>query len=228
MTTAIQEEVKIESDKHDSVESKPEMPRSSSRTAAFTTEAAASHKHLYRIVLTGFMGAGKSTTGRLLAERLGWKFLDLDTLIEERTKLTIAKLIERDGEAAFRRLESQVLATALGKKHVVLALGGGVAEILTNRLLLEQTPATLTIFLDAPFAVLVERCTQQENAAVRPFLADRVKAEARYRQRLPHYTRIARIRIDTTSLNADATVNALLDKIAQEKLAIHRVAGSIR
>ncbi len=225
MTTTLQEDTQLEADKRSIVESEAAMPRTASRAAATTTS---SRKTLHRIVLTGFMGAGKSTVGRLLAERLGWQFLDLDTLIEERTGLTIAQVIERDGEAAFRRLESQALATALGRKQVVLALGGGVAEILTNRLLLEQTPATLTVFLDAPFAVLVERCLQQENAAVRPFLADRARAEARYHRRLPHYARIARIRIDTTSLNADTTVAYLLDKIAQEKLVIQPVAGNLR
>src|ERR1700716_2717173 len=79
--------------------------------------------HLRRLVLTGFMGAGKSTIGRLLA--------------------------------------SSALASALGHNHTVLALGGGTPEELTNRLLLEQTPATFTIFLDAPFPTLFDRCMPQ-------------------------------------------------------------------
>ena len=101
--------------------------------------------HLRRLVLTGFMGAGKSTVGRLLAARLNWQFLDLDAHLEARTGATIPQLFERHGEAHFRRLESTALASALGRDHTVLALGGGTPEELTNRLLLEQTPATFTI-----------------------------------------------------------------------------------
>ena len=65
---------------------------------------------LRRIVLTGFMGAGKTTVGRLLAESLGWEFLDLDAHIEQRTGATVPELFARDGEPAFRRLESTALA----------------------------------------------------------------------------------------------------------------------
>ena len=109
---------------------------------------------LRRIVLTGFMGAGKTTVGRLLAARLGWEFLDLDASIESRTGLAVPSIFATHGEAHFRQLESQALASSLGRSNVVLALGGGAPESLTNRLLLEQTPATATIFLDAPFATL--------------------------------------------------------------------------
>ena len=71
--------------------------------------------HLRRLVLTGFMGAGKSTVGRLLASRLDWSFLDLDAHLEARTGATIPQLFERHGEAHFRRLESSALASALGQ-----------------------------------------------------------------------------------------------------------------
>ena len=183
-------------------------------TAHAATTPAALTNGLRRIVLTGFMGAGKTTIGRLLAERLGWEFLDLDTLVEDRTGLSIAELILRDGETTFRHLEAHALAIALGRKDVVLALGGGATETLTNRLLLEQTPATLNIFLDAPFAVLLDRCMQQENAAIRPFLADLDQAQARFQQRLPHYRRIARLTLDTTELDPETTVNTLMNTLA--------------
>jgi len=117
--------------------------------------------HLRRIVLTGFMGAGKTTVGRLLAGRLGWEFLDLDACIESRAGLTVPSIFAAHGEAHFRQLESQALAASLGRSNVVLALGGGAPESLTNRLLIEQTPATATVFLDAPFATLIDRCVTQ-------------------------------------------------------------------
>src|SRR5487761_2537855 len=98
---------------------------------------------LRRIVLMGFMGAGKTTVGRMLAESLGWEFLDLDAHIEQRTGSTVPELFARDGEPKFRRLESTALTNALSHNNAVLALGGGTPEQLTNRLLLEQTPGTI-------------------------------------------------------------------------------------
>src|SRR5271154_1629087 len=171
--------------------------------------------HLRRLVLTGFMGAGKSTVGRLLAARLGWNFLDLDAHLEARPGATIPELFERHGEAHFRRLESTALASALGRNNTVLALGGGTPEELTNRLLLEQTPATLTIFLDAPFPTLFDRCMLQDIA--RPVLADPTAAQLRFTKRHPLYRRLANLTIDTADQTAGQTVDALLLGLAKTK-----------
>jgi shikimate kinase len=164
--------------------------------------------HLKRLVLTGFMGAGKSTIGRLLAARLNWNFLDLDTHLEHRANATIPQLFERHGEARFRRLESTALASALGFTNTVLALGGGTPEDLTNRLLLEQTPGTFVVFLNAPFPTLFDRCVLQD--ITRPILADPTAAEARFAARQPLYTRLAGLTIDTSELTPQATVDKLL------------------
>jgi len=170
--------------------------------------------HLRRLVLTGFMGAGKSTVGRLLAARLHWQFLDLDAHLEARTGATIPQLFERHGEAHFRRLESTALASALGRDHTVLALGGGTPEELTNRLLLEQTPATFTIFLDAPFPTLFDRCMLQDIA--RPVLADPISAQQRFQKRHPLYRRLANLTIDTANLSPDQTVEDLLGHLSKQ------------
>jgi shikimate kinase len=185
-------------------------------TTAITTENPASTilpTHLRRIVLTGFMGAGKSTIGRLLAARLSWDFLDLDAHLESRANATIPELFERHGEARFRRLESSALASALGRSKTVLALGGGTPEELTNRLLLEQTPGTFTIFLDAPFPVLFDRCMLQEIA--RPVLADPAEAELRFARRQPLYRRLANLTVDTSDLTSDQTVQTILTAISR-------------
>jgi len=179
---------------------------------------------LRRIVLTGFMGAGKTTVGRLLAARLGWEFLDLDAYIESRTGLSVPSIFSAHGEPRFRQLESSALASALGRSHVVLALGGGAPETLTNRLLLEQTPATSTIFLDAPFPALFDRCIIQAlNPAgpaagsnpetARPLLADPAAAEARFLARQPIYRRLARLTIPTADRTPEQTVTYLLAKL---------------
>jgi shikimate kinase len=166
-----------------------------------------------RLILTGFMGAGKSTIGRLLADRIGWNFLDLDSHLEQRTGSTIPQLFAIHGEAQFRRLESTALASALGRSNTVLALGGGVPEELTNRLLLEQTPDTFTIFLDAPFPTLFDRCMLQDIA--RPVLEDPVAAQLRFARRHPIYSRLARLTIETADLTPEQTVEALLTALTQ-------------
>jgi shikimate kinase len=175
---------------------------------------------LDRIVLTGFMGSGKTTAGSLLAERLGWNFVDLDREIEARDGRTVPQIFaatgENGGEAHFRHLESATLASLLGQRRVVLALGGGAPEELGNRLLLEQTPHTAVVYLSANFDTLVARCSAQATdpaATVRPNLADLNLAERRFRLRRPHYERIAALTIHTTDLTLDQTVEAVLTAI---------------
>jgi len=168
---------------------------------------------LRHIVLTGFMGAGKSTVGRLVAARLGWKFLDLDDHLEARAGLSVPEIFARHGETHFRRLESSALASALGQPRTVLALGGGTPEVLTNRLLLEQTPGTVTIFLDAPFPTLFDRCVLQEIS--RPVLADPAAAELRFAARHPLYRRLARHTIETANAAPEETALALIAALAK-------------
>ena len=175
--------------------------------------------HFRRLVLTGFMGAGKSTIGRLLATRLNWEFLDLDAHLEARTGATIRQLFERHGEAHFRRLESSALASALRLNSTVLALGGGTPESLTNRLLLEQTPGTVVVFLNAPFPTLFDRCVLQDfgdPAINRPILSDPTAAEARFTTRQTLYTRLATLTIHTAELTPEATTDAILTVLANK------------
>ena len=194
-------------------------PRVSPRPKPATSDLLPAY--LRRIVLTGFMGAGKTTVGRLLAVRLNWDFLDLYALIEARTGLSVPSIFATHGESHFRQLESQVLACALGRSRVVLALGGGAPEVLTNRLLLEQTPATATVFLDAPFATLFDRCMLQALTSgapaipghTRPNLADPAAAEARFHARQPIYRRLAHHAISTADLTTEETVDALLTRL---------------
>ncbi len=168
-----------------------------------------------RIVLTGFMGAGKSTVGQLLAGHLGWRFIDADLAIEAKAGMTPAEIFAKLGEFAFRRMETSAIAHALGERNAIIALGGGAPEVLANRLLLEQTPETAVVFLQAPFATLLQRCNQQSGAALRPNLADTAAAEERFRYRAPLYRRCARYQIDTEGRKPGETAEALL-------LAIHR------
>ena len=166
-----------------------------------------------RIVLMGYMGAGKSSVGRLLAHELQWTFLDLDAHIEARSGASVPELFAKHGEAHFRRLESSALANALAQTGTVLALGGGTPEALTNRLLLEQTPGTLLIYLEAPFPVLYDRCMLQTFAApehLRPVLTNPAEAETRFRTRVPLYRRLAQHTVATGQQDAAETADAIL------------------
>ena len=174
-----------------------------------------------RVVLTGFMGAGKSTVGRLLAAELGWQFVDVDALVEEMAGETIPEIFANGGaeggEQRLRRLESRALARVLGQRQTVIALGGGAAETLGNRLLVEQTPGTVVVFLDAPFPVLFDRCMLQAldpAATARPNIADPAAAEVRFTLRRPLYRRMARVTVDVSSVEAKAAAAAVLAQLS--------------
>lgn len=174
-------------------------------------------KGLERVVLTGFMGSGKTTVGRLLAERLGWEFHDLDTEIERRAGKTVPEIFAESGEAAFRRQESAALAGLLGHSHTVVALGGGAPEVLGNRLLLEQTPKTAVVYLAAPLETLVARCQRQvahEDGTERPLLGE---AAERFKARHPLYERIARHKVTTTDAAPDEVVAVVLDVLENRR-----------
>jgi shikimate kinase len=170
-----------------------------------------------RIVLTGFMGSGKSTVGPLLAAELGWKFVDLDLLIELRTGHTVPHIFAERGEEAFRKEETAALVAALGHSRTVIALGGGAPETLGNRLLLEQTPATAVVYLAAPFDTLSTRCAAQAETpgtTLRPVFNDPIAAHMRFEARQPLYRRLAHATIETEGLTPTGSVAAILATVA--------------
>ena len=180
--------------------------------------ATAAAAEVRRIVLMGYMGAGKTSVGRLLARSLGWTFLDLDSHIEARSGASVPELFAQHGEAHFRRLESSALANALAQNGTVLALGGGTPEALTNRLLLEQTPGTLVIYLEASFPILYDRCMLQTFAApehLRPVLTHPAEAEARFHVRVPLYRRLAQHTVSTGEQDSAKTADAILQILQQ-------------
>ncbi|MGI4755541.1 MAG: shikimate kinase [Janthinobacterium lividum] len=183
------------------------LPQSNSQTAARPATPPE------RLVLIGFMGAGKSTVGRLLAARLGWQFVDTDLVIQQKHGCTVAEMFAEQGEGAFRNRESVALARALGQTDVVIAVGGGAPEILTNRLLLEQTKGTMVVFLDAPFDVLFDRCVLQEGAEIRPVLLDPTAAAERFQLRLPFYRRSAQLCVRTSRQSPEDTATHILNLI---------------
>jgi shikimate kinase len=166
-------------------------------------------RNVERIVLIGFMGAGKSTVGPILAERLGWRFLDADRELEFEAGVTIADLFSTLGEPGFRRKEAQVVARLCATTATVLALGGGAIETESTRTLLANSTDTYVIFLEASLEVLMERCEQQLHAAVRPILRQPEALQQRFHSRLPHY-RSAHLTMNTEGLDPHAVADRLL------------------
>jgi shikimate kinase len=160
-----------------------------------------------RLVLTGFMGSGKSTVGPLLAARLGWSFLDVDEVIEAEAGTTIAALFARHGEAAFRERERATIARLAAQDALVLALGGGAIEHEATRALLLEGPGTLLVHLEVRLETTLERCGGTEQS--RPVLADRAHLEARYLRRLPLY-RAAHLSIAADALTPEEVAEAIL------------------
>lgn len=177
-----------------------------------------------RIVLTGFMGAGKSTIGALLARRLGWRFTDSDALIEARAGLTIAQIFAEQGEEVFRALETDAIRGCAQEEQLVLALGGGAVESGLTREALAGLDEVLVVFLDAPLEVMVARCVAQPGAAERPVLADRERLAARLAARLPHY-RTAHLTVKTADLTPADVAEQILESLRDREMPLQ---GTLR
>ncbi len=153
------------------------------------------------IALTGFMGVGKTTVGRVLATLLDWSFFDLDYEIELRQKLLISELFRLHGEAGFREIESDALRSVLQQapRPTVIALGGGTFVQPANAELLRQRGVRV-VFLESDIGELFQRCRAADQHLPlnpRPLIATPEAFHALYAQRLPYY-RTADITVDAT------------------------------
>lgn len=160
-----------------------------------------------RIILTGFMGSGKSTVGPLVAAKLGWQFVDADDVIEAEAGCTITELFARHGEAAFRERERAAIARLASGDGLVLALGGGAIETAAVRDLLLSAPDTFLVHLEVALETTLARCAGTEGS--RPILADRARLEQRYARRLALY-RTAHVSLAADTLTPDEVAQAVV------------------
>lgn len=162
------------------------------------------------LYLVGMMGSGKSSSGRPLAQQLGYGFVDADNVIEEVAGRSIPDLFEQEGEEGFRALESQVLQ-AIGQRHsLVVATGGGVVTRPQNWGVLHQG---IVIWLDPPRETLMRRLT--DDSTPRPLLACPDPEEALQRlleQRRPLYAE-ADLRVPIGDQTAETVASLVLEKI---------------
>ena len=158
-------------------------------------------------VLVGPPGAGKSTVGMLLAERLGVPFADTDALVEARTGRVIADIFTTGGEAEFRALEIEAVTEALAEHIGVLALGGGAVTSAPTR---EALAGHAVVFLSVGMAAGVRRTGL---STARPLLAGvnpRATFAALLAERLPVYREVARHEVATDDLDPDAVTDAVV------------------
>ncbi len=159
------------------------------------------------ITLTGFMGSGKSTVGRLLADSLGCPFLDLDDLVVKKAGKSIPDIFAQDGEPAFRQLEARLLRQTVEKyaeTTAVLALGGGAVMTPASAALLHEK--TVCIYLRATLDTLLARL--EGETAGRPLADDSLAS--RLASREPIYEETAHVIIDTDGLSPDEVADEII------------------
>ncbi|MBI3321484.1 MAG: shikimate kinase [Candidatus Omnitrophica bacterium] len=160
------------------------------------------------IILTGFMGTGKTAVGKRLAKRLGWRFVDVDQLIEMTVKMPIARLFTERGEAVFRRLERRCIARVIHGRQQVIATGGGAFADPQNRARLRVSGPV--ICLTARPQVILKRVGHK--LGMRPLLAGSAGPLASIRTLLrlrAHAYAQADLTIETNELSIDEVVERI-------------------
>lgn len=161
------------------------------------------------VALTGFMMCGKTTYGRAAAQRLGWRFIDLDDCIEE--GVAPGEIIRTKGEDVFRREETAALGRVLQcTSDCILALGGGTPSREENRTLLREN--CRVIWLNASLEESVFNPDWADLISLRPLLAggDRARIEALWQSRIPVYEAMADYTIVTDGKSADTIINEIV------------------
>jgi shikimate kinase len=163
--------------------------------------------HVY---LIGFMGAGKTTVGRIAAERLGRPFVDLDALIEQEEGRSVRRVFEDDGEEAFRRMERRALESiAMDDTPSVVGCGGGIVLDPGNR---ERMRETGTVVYLSTTAEAVRRRVRTGGA--RPLMPEGTQEiERLLHSRLPAYEAAAHIAIETSERSLDAVTEAVVEAV---------------
>lgn len=160
------------------------------------------------VILIGFMGTGKTSVGKRLAKRLGWKFVDVDALVEASAKMPIAKVFSERGEVVFRRLERRHISRIAHGRHQVVSTGGGAFVNPKNRSLLRASGTV--VCLTAKPSVILKRVSHKLKLL--PMLSGVVKPLTRIQglleQRAPAYAQ-ADMTIDTSHLSVDEIVERI-------------------
>ena len=162
------------------------------------------------IALIGFMGAGKTAVGQLLARKLDRKFIELDSLIEQKAGKSIPEIFHQDGEIAFRELEIGVTKEVATMKNVVIACGGG---IVLNKINIDRLrESSRIVYLTTSPSVILKRVSNE--AGQRPLLEvdnpiQTIRELLSFRK--PFYERAADITINTSILDINAVTEQIIE-----------------
>jgi shikimate kinase len=183
------------------------------------------------IFLVGFMGAGKTSVGRVLARHLNWAFEDLDDRIERLERRTVPEIFRESGESEFRRAEHaavrDVLTELEGGAVKVVALGGGAFVQESNAALLGASGVP-TVFLDAPVEELWQRCLKQagETGAERPLLRSIDQFRELYETRRKHYLHASH-KIQTEGRAFEEIAAEIAGTLGLKKIEIRTQQGEV-
>lgn len=171
------------------------------------------------ISLIGYMGSGKSTTGRDLAKTLGYEFIDLDQYIENKYELSVSEIFEKFGELGFRKREKETLAEILHKTNVVLSLGGGTPVYYDNIDVINTN--SVSIFLRVQLSQLVKRLENKKHT--RPLIAHLKDEElmefiAKHLFERNHFYQKAKHTISITNQSSSEVLNQIMDILKKEKI----------
>ncbi|HJV24384.1 MAG TPA: shikimate kinase [Aromatoleum sp.] len=161
------------------------------------------------VILVGMMGAGKTTVGREYARRHHLRFVDCDHEIEARTGVKVPTIFEIEGEAGFRRRESQLIDELTQESGLVLATGGGAVLNPDNRAVMSERG--IVVYLNVPTQILWERTRNDRNRPLLQVANPRERIETLYRERDPLYRAVAHVIVDGGRGNPGGMIR-LIDK----------------
>ncbi|MFX3633385.1 MAG: shikimate kinase [Candidatus Pristimantibacillus sp.] len=163
-----------------------------------------------KIVLVGFMGTGKSTVSRLIADELGWQRFDSDEEIERSESKRIAEIFEIGGEAGFREIESQTIAALLLRpEQAVIATGGGAVLLERNRERMLENSFVVALYADAEQII-----ARVKSDSSRPLLQGDVATNVhRIMEQRKHAYDFAHLILDTTTLSVNETAALIIEQL---------------
>ena len=162
-----------------------------------------------RVYLVGFMGSGKSTVGRLVADRLGWEFVDLDETIEADVGRSVQEIFSESGERRFREIESDALRRVQEGSPCVVACGGGTYVDSKNRDFIDQSG--IAVYLEASLEIIMERV---DVDGTRPLFSTPERTAELYQERL-HTYRMAGIEIVTDHLTPEQIADGVIRAVRE-------------
>jgi shikimate kinase len=183
------------------------------------------------VFLVGFMGAGKTSVGRALGQRLNWLFEDLDDRIQQAEGRSIAEIFETSGEPAFRKAEHSALREVLQQLRSgacrVIALGGGAFAQEANIALLRSSGVPI-VSLNAPLEELWQRCCQQaaEARMVRPLLQNAEQFRELYESRRTSYMKAA-LQVETANRSVHDIAGEIADRLGLSAIPVRTELGEV-